>query len=90
LLHPLPLFLLINILFSNIVKTVQFLSEGSGVLRNGLGDVLREYGPCLANRGYFEDNKSTFAPSFSLNIKGPNTAVIEDSIQEQGQLTNNQ
>lgn len=44
----------------------------------------------MTNRGYFKDHKSTFAPSFSLNIKGPNTAVIVDSIQEQGQLTNNQ
>ncbi len=42
----------------------------------------------MTNRGYFKDHKSTFAPSFSLNIEGPNTAVIEDSIQEQGQLTN--
>ena len=44
----------------------------------------------MTNRGYFADHKSTFAPSFQLNVKGPKTAVVENSILEQGQLTNNQ
>ncbi|WP_017381060.1 glycoside hydrolase family 68 protein [Paenisporosarcina sp. TG-14] len=44
----------------------------------------------MTNRGYFEDHKSTFAPSFSLNIKGGKTSVVEDSILEQGQITNNE
>ncbi|WP_100405264.1 glycoside hydrolase family 68 protein [Bacillus solitudinis] len=43
----------------------------------------------MTNRGYFEDHKSTFAPSFLLNIKGPKTSVVEDGILEQGQITNN-
>lgn len=42
----------------------------------------------MTNRGFFEDHKSTFAPSFELNIKGPNTSVVENSILEQGQITN--
>ncbi|MGY3314148.1 levansucrase [Peribacillus simplex] len=41
----------------------------------------------MTNRGYFEDNKSTFAPSFQLNIKGEKTSVVKDSILEQGQIT---
>lgn len=41
----------------------------------------------MTNRGYFEDNKSTFAPSFQLNIKGKQTSVVKDSILEQGQIT---
>ncbi|MDM5197114.1 glycoside hydrolase family 68 protein [Fictibacillus enclensis] len=41
----------------------------------------------MTNRGFFEDHKSTFAPSFKLNIKGPHTSVVKDSILNQGQLT---
>lgn len=41
----------------------------------------------MTNRGYFEDNQSTFAPSFLLNIKGNKTSVVKDSILEQGQIT---
>jgi levansucrase len=41
----------------------------------------------MTNRGFFEDHKSTFAPSFLLNIKGPKTSVVEDGILEQGQIT---
>ncbi|MNG41037.1 Levansucrase precursor [compost metagenome] len=43
----------------------------------------------MTNRGYFEDHKSTFAPSFQLNIKGPKTAVVENGMLEQGQIKNN-
>ncbi|MBD1382496.1 glycoside hydrolase family 68 protein [Metabacillus arenae] len=43
----------------------------------------------MTNRGYFEDHKSTFAPSFLLNIKGSKTSVVEDSILEQGQISVN-
>lgn len=43
----------------------------------------------MTNRGYFEDHRSTFAPSFLLNIKGSKTSVVKDSILEQGQLTIN-
>ncbi|BCG59772.1 glycoside hydrolase family 68 protein [Paenibacillus sp. URB8-2] len=41
----------------------------------------------MTNRGFFEDHKSTFAPSFVVNIKGSKTSVVKDSILEQGQLT---
>ncbi|MBD1383134.1 glycoside hydrolase family 68 protein [Metabacillus arenae] len=41
----------------------------------------------MTNRGFFEDHKTTFAPSFLLNIEGSETSVVEDSILEQGQLT---
>ncbi|SDZ68471.1 levansucrase [Evansella caseinilytica] len=41
----------------------------------------------MTNRGYFEEYRSTFAPSFLLNIKGPKTSVVEDGILEQGQIT---
>ncbi|OAS87824.1 MULTISPECIES: glycoside hydrolase family 68 protein [Metabacillus] len=41
----------------------------------------------MTNRGYFEDHKSTFAPSFQLNIKGDKTSVVKNSILEQGQVT---
>jgi levansucrase len=41
----------------------------------------------MTNRGYFEDQHSTFAPSFLLNIKGSTTSVVKDSILEQGQVT---
>ncbi|MED2944956.1 glycoside hydrolase family 68 protein [Bacillus swezeyi] len=44
----------------------------------------------MTNRGYFEDHHSTFAPSFLLNIKGPKTSVVKDSILEQGQITINE
>ncbi|MNM40789.1 Levansucrase precursor [compost metagenome] len=41
----------------------------------------------MTNRGLFSDRKSTFAPSFVLNIKNSKTSVVEGSILEQGQLT---
>ncbi|MEK3914128.1 glycoside hydrolase family 68 protein [Paenibacillus sp. FSL H7-0331] len=41
----------------------------------------------MTNRGIFADKKSTFAPSFLLNIKGSKTSVVKNSILEQGQLT---
>jgi levansucrase len=41
----------------------------------------------MTNRGFFEDHKSTFAPSFLLNIEGPETSVVKDGILEQGQIT---
>ncbi|QGQ44168.1 glycoside hydrolase family 68 protein [Metabacillus sediminilitoris] len=41
----------------------------------------------MTNRGYFEEHKSTFAPSFQLNINGDKTSVVENSILEQGQVT---
>ncbi|MEK3806380.1 glycoside hydrolase family 68 protein [Bacillus sp. FSL H8-0547] len=44
----------------------------------------------MTNRGFFEDNKSTFAPSFKLNIKGNKTSVVKDSILEQGQITDDE
>ncbi|MTH55318.1 glycoside hydrolase family 68 protein [Bacillus mangrovi] len=40
----------------------------------------------MTNRGFFEDRKSTFAPSFLLNIQDDKTSVVKDSILEQGQL----
>ncbi|MCM3362482.1 glycoside hydrolase family 68 protein [Niallia sp. Sow4_A1] len=43
----------------------------------------------MTNRGLFEDHKSTFAPSFLLNIKGNKTSVVKNSILEQGQITIN-
>jgi levansucrase len=43
----------------------------------------------MTNRGYFEDQHSTFAPSFLMNIKGSKTSVVKNSILEQGQLTIN-
>ncbi|WP_221568875.1 glycoside hydrolase family 68 protein [Alkalihalobacillus sp. TS-13] len=44
----------------------------------------------MTNRGYFEDKKSTFSPSFKLDLKGPKSSVIEDGILKQGQLTINE
>jgi levansucrase len=44
----------------------------------------------MTNRGYIGDHNTTFAPSFLLNIKGEKTSVVEDSILEQGQITNNE
>ncbi|MFG6150119.1 glycoside hydrolase family 68 protein [Halobacillus sp. B23F22_1] len=41
----------------------------------------------MTNRGYFEDEKSTFSPSFKLDLKGKKSSVVEDSILEQGQIT---
>ncbi|AIQ64497.1 levansucrase [Paenibacillus stellifer] len=41
----------------------------------------------MTNRGLYSDRKSTFAPSFVLNIKNSKTSVVEGSILEQGQLT---
>lgn len=43
----------------------------------------------MTNRGYFDDQHSTFAPSFLLNIKGNKTSVVKNSILEQGQITIN-
>lgn len=40
----------------------------------------------MTNRGFFEDHKSTFAPSFLMKIKGPKTSVVKDGILEQGQI----
>ena len=41
----------------------------------------------MTNRGYFENNHSTFGPSFLMTIKGSKTSVVKNSILEQGQLT---
>lgn len=41
----------------------------------------------MTNRGFFEDHKSTFAPSFKLKLKNKKSSVVEDSILEQGQIT---
>lgn len=41
----------------------------------------------MTNRGLFPDHKSTFAPSFLLNIKGSKTSVVKNRILEQGQIT---
>ncbi|MDF2611321.1 MAG: levansucrase [Lachnospiraceae bacterium] len=43
----------------------------------------------MTNRGFYADHKSTFAPSFLVNIKGTKTSVVDDSILAQGQLTIN-
>jgi len=43
----------------------------------------------MTNRGFFTDKKSTFAPSFLMNIKGAKTSVVPNSILDQGQLTTN-
>ncbi|WP_347553215.1 glycoside hydrolase family 68 protein (plasmid) [Pseudalkalibacillus hwajinpoensis] len=40
----------------------------------------------MTNRGYFEDHKSTFAPSFKVELNGKKSSVVEDSILEQGQI----
>lgn len=40
----------------------------------------------MTNRGLFPDHKSTFAPSFLLNIKGSKTSVVKNRILEQGQI----
>ncbi|MBG9472703.1 glycoside hydrolase family 68 protein [Priestia megaterium] len=41
----------------------------------------------MTNRGFYEDNHSTFAPSFLVNIDDSKTSVVKDSVLEQGQLT---
>ncbi|SDC35253.1 levansucrase [Terribacillus halophilus] len=41
----------------------------------------------MTNRGFFQDHKATFAPSFLLDIKGKKSSVVEDGILEQGQIT---
>ncbi|MDX8047563.1 glycoside hydrolase family 68 protein [Gracilibacillus sp. S3-1-1] len=41
----------------------------------------------MTNRGFFEDHKSTFAPSFTLKLKNKKSTVVKDSILEQGQIT---
>ncbi|QGH33158.1 glycoside hydrolase family 68 protein [Gracilibacillus salitolerans] len=41
----------------------------------------------MTNRGYFEDHKSTFAPSFKLKLNNKKSSVVKDSILEQGQIT---
>ncbi|WP_208591086.1 glycoside hydrolase family 68 protein [Gracilibacillus suaedae] len=40
----------------------------------------------MTNRGFFEDHKSTFAPSFKLKLKNKKSSVVKDSILEQGQI----
>ncbi|WP_082235331.1 glycoside hydrolase family 68 protein [Halobacillus massiliensis] len=40
----------------------------------------------MTNRGYFDDHKSTFAPSFKLELNNKKSSVVEDSILEQGQI----
>ncbi|WP_173917567.1 glycoside hydrolase family 68 protein [Halobacillus sp. Marseille-Q1614] len=40
----------------------------------------------MTNRGYFEEEKSTFAPSFKLELNNKKSSVVEDSILEQGQI----
>ncbi|WP_100488464.1 glycoside hydrolase family 68 protein [Sporolactobacillus pectinivorans] len=44
----------------------------------------------MTNRGLYPDHHSTFAPSFLLNIHGPQTSVVPNSLLSQGQLTSNQ
>lgn len=41
----------------------------------------------MTNRGYFADHKSTFAPSFLLDIKNKKSSVVKDGTLEQGQIT---
>ncbi|SNZ03278.1 levansucrase [Terribacillus aidingensis] len=41
----------------------------------------------MTNRGFFQDHKSTFAPSFLLDIDGKRSSVVEDGILDQGQIT---
>jgi levansucrase len=41
----------------------------------------------MTNRGYFQDHKSTFAPSFLLDINNKKSSVVKDGILEQGQIT---
>ncbi|MDF2881088.1 MAG: Levansucrase/Invertase [Clostridiaceae bacterium] len=41
----------------------------------------------ITNRGLYSEKHSTFAPSFLLNIQGPKTSVVPNSILSQGQLT---
>ncbi|MDW2879477.1 MULTISPECIES: glycoside hydrolase family 68 protein [Bacillaceae] len=41
----------------------------------------------MTNRGFFEDHKSTFAPSFLLDIKNQKSSVVKNGILEQGQIT---
>ncbi|AKG34893.1 glycoside hydrolase family 68 protein [Paenibacillus durus] len=41
----------------------------------------------MTNRGLYPEHRSTFAPSFVVNIKGSKTSIVKDSILEQGQLT---
>lgn len=43
----------------------------------------------ITNRGFYPEHRSSFAPSFLMNIKGSKTSVVKDSILEQGQLTIN-
>ncbi|WP_113928747.1 glycoside hydrolase family 68 protein [Bacillus sp. P14.5] len=41
----------------------------------------------MTNRGFFEDRKSTFAPSFLLDIKNKRSSVVDGGLLEQGQIT---
>ncbi|SEI10299.1 levansucrase [Halobacillus karajensis] len=41
----------------------------------------------MTNRGYFKDHKSTFAPSFKLELNGKKSSVVENGILDQGQIT---
>jgi levansucrase len=41
----------------------------------------------ITNRGFYTDHRSSFAPSFLLNIEETKTSVVQNSILQQGQLT---
>ncbi|MFT8310100.1 MAG: glycoside hydrolase family 68 protein [Sporolactobacillus sp.] len=41
----------------------------------------------MTNRGTFDDQHSTFAPSFLVKLQGSRSSVVPDSILDQGQLT---
>lgn len=43
----------------------------------------------MTNRGYFKNQRSTFAPSFLVTLDGDKTSVHQQKILEQGQLTTN-
>ncbi|MDF2910955.1 MAG: Levansucrase, partial [Sporolactobacillus laevolacticus] len=43
----------------------------------------------MTNRGYFKNQRSTFAPSFLVTLAGDKTSVRQQKILEQGQLTTN-
>ncbi len=41
----------------------------------------------MTNRGQFINRRSTFAPSFLVNIQGSTSSVVKNNILEQGQIT---
>jgi levansucrase len=41
----------------------------------------------MTNRGTFDDQHSTFAPSFLVKLQDSRSSVVPDSILDQGQLT---